>query len=118
MVVSKGPSDIITDGETTLTCDEPCSLRRAGGQGDVMAGTTAAFVGWVQLQARKQQRPANDVAGMNPNLLSAYCGSLLMRKASARAFTQKQRAMLAGDIIEEVPAAFRETFESEIWSVV
>ncbi len=31
-VVRKGTVDTICDGETTLTCDEPGSNRRAGGQ--------------------------------------------------------------------------------------
>lgn len=58
MVVSKGPTDIITDGATTLLSDEPCSLRRAGGQGDVMAGTIATFVGWAQAAAARAGREA------------------------------------------------------------
>ena len=37
-VVSKGPTDVISDGDVTLVCSLPASLRRAGGQGDVLAG--------------------------------------------------------------------------------
>ena len=38
MVLSKGPKDVISDGSTTISCDEQPSLARSGGQGDVLAG--------------------------------------------------------------------------------
>jgi ATP-dependent NAD(P)H-hydrate dehydratase len=43
VVVSKGPRDVVTDGKRTAECAMPCSLRRAGGQGDVLAGARG---GW------------------------------------------------------------------------
>ena len=38
MQVSKGPQDIITDGHVSVVCSVPASLKRCGGQGDVLAG--------------------------------------------------------------------------------
>ena len=38
IVVSKGPSDLITDGIHTLKCDVLATPKRSGGQGDVLAG--------------------------------------------------------------------------------
>lgn len=38
IVVSKGPCDVISDGSSVARCSMPNSLRRAGGQGDVLAG--------------------------------------------------------------------------------
>jgi len=38
VVVSKGPSDLITDGINILKCDLAATPKRSGGQGDVLAG--------------------------------------------------------------------------------
>ncbi len=37
-VLSKGPTDTISDGESTTHIDLPAGLKRAGGQGDVLTG--------------------------------------------------------------------------------
>lgn len=39
------------DGSTRVECDEPGSLRRAGGQGDVLSGCIAVFAAWAQRTA-------------------------------------------------------------------
>ena len=41
VLVAKGPSDLVTDGATSLTCDMHASPKRSGGQGDVLAGDAA-----------------------------------------------------------------------------
>lgn len=38
IVVSKGQTDIVTDGCTSLSCNVPSGLKRSGGQGDILAG--------------------------------------------------------------------------------
>eukprot|EP00117_Sycon_ciliatum_P036128 scpid82926/ scgid5437/ ATP-dependent (S)-NAD(P)H-hydrate dehydratase; ATP-dependent NAD(P)HX dehydratase; Carbohydrate kinase domain-containing protein len=48
-VVLKGPVDIISDGEKVLTCDVPGTLRRCGGQGDVLSGSMATWLHWSHL---------------------------------------------------------------------
>lgn len=45
-IVQKGPSDFISDGETTLTVDLTGGLKRSGGQGDTLTGSIATFLGW------------------------------------------------------------------------
>jgi NAD(P)H-hydrate repair Nnr-like enzyme with NAD(P)H-hydrate dehydratase domain len=41
-----GTNDIISNGLYTETCDAIGSPRRCGGQGDLLAGTLAAFLIW------------------------------------------------------------------------
>ena len=45
-VVVKGPKDVISDGTRTIVCDTRGSPRRAGGQGDVLAGLLLTFKVW------------------------------------------------------------------------
>ncbi len=45
-VVVKGPKDVISDGTRTIVCDVRGSPRRAGGQGDVLAGLLLTFKVW------------------------------------------------------------------------
>jgi len=45
-VVRKGEMDIISNGTATYLCTEPGSLRRCGGQGDVLSGSAATWLHW------------------------------------------------------------------------
>jgi hypothetical protein len=50
-------------------------------------------------------------AGAGGLLAAAYGGCAVVRAASAAAFRQHGRSMLAGDIIPHLPPAFGELFE-------
>lgn len=45
-VMQKGGSDIISDGTTSLKNDTRGGLRRCGGQGDLLSGSTGVFLAW------------------------------------------------------------------------
>lgn len=45
-VLQKGESDIITNGEEILINEEEGSVRRCGGQGDVLSGSVGTFLAW------------------------------------------------------------------------
>jgi ATP-dependent NAD(P)H-hydrate dehydratase len=107
-VLSKGPIDTISDGVSTTHIDLPAGLKRAGGQGDVLTGATAAFMCWVQLHAKN-----NDGAdlGMSPMMLAACGGSAITRRASHYAFEDKGRALLAGDVVDRLHQAFLHFFK-------
>lgn len=47
-VCHKGEKDIITNGQETIISDEEGGLKRCGGQGDVLSGTIATFLGWAK----------------------------------------------------------------------
>lgn len=49
-VVLKGKVDIISDGARTVACAVPGGLKRCGGIGDVLSGTMATALAWVNLQ--------------------------------------------------------------------
>ena len=61
VVLRKGKEDFISDGMHTLICKEPGSMRRAGGQGDVLSGAIAAFVAWAA--GRKKTQSSSALAG-------------------------------------------------------
>ena len=101
-VVRKGPTDLLSDGSCWLACDEPGSLKRSGGQGDVLAGSIATMLGW----AKMAESPAGDAAEVPPSMLAAYAACLLTRRFSAAAFAQRRRSMTAPDLIEAIGPVF------------
>lgn len=123
-IVSKGPTDLISDGTAVLECSVGSSPRRAGGQGDVLAGATSVFMAWSMKAAGSSGSGGSSGAApeaasstalaettANPMMLSAYAGCTLMRTASGMAFSQCRRSMLAGDVITHIDRAFRSLFE-------
>ncbi|EFJ51794.1 hypothetical protein VOLCADRAFT_116306 [Volvox carteri f. nagariensis] len=49
-----------------LRCSSPGSQRRCGGQGDVLAGTAAAFLGWASKHKANAQRAGGEATGTPP----------------------------------------------------
>jgi ATP-dependent NAD(P)H-hydrate dehydratase len=113
VIVSKGPRDVIAAGggavkragdefpyegapvrdEVELVCDAPASLKRSGGQGDVLTGVLATLVCWAQ-RSRSSAADPLDLP------LAAWGACWLTRAASRAAFEAKGRGMLAGDILD------------------
>jgi ATP-dependent NAD(P)H-hydrate dehydratase len=110
VVVSKGPRDVVAQspgvvGDAAgdrdapvmpggaLVCDAPASLKRSGGQGDVLTGIMATLLCW----ARRVPRPLEHGPDVQ---LAAWGACWLTRQASASAFAAKGRAMLAGDMLD------------------
>lgn len=89
----------LPDDVTKAVCDEVGMPRRCGGQGDVLAGVIATFVGW--------QHAANGTHASGP-VAAARAGCVLTKRAAARAFAKRRRATLTTDIIEELGAALEE----------
>lgn len=80
-IVRKGPRDLISDGTCVAENGEPGSLKRSGGQGDVLAGTIATLLSWA-----KAASPCLPSGGPPAPVLAAYTGCLLTRRFSAAAF--------------------------------
>ncbi|KAG2490399.1 hypothetical protein HYH03_011199 [Edaphochlamys debaryana] len=82
-----------------LRCSEPGALRRCGGQGDVLAGTAGAFLCWA----------AKSEGGLDASSIAtaAYVACKVMRSAAREAYSERERSMLAGDIIPHLHAAFK-----------
>ncbi|KAL1503293.1 hypothetical protein AB1Y20_011345 [Prymnesium parvum] len=105
VVVRKGGEDLLSDGESLVVNAEAGSAKRSGGQGDVLAGTTATFLSWAKAAEEAGRLPA---AGVAAPLLAAYAGCFLTRRLSAAAFARHKRAMTAPDLIEAIGPVFEE----------
>jgi ATP-dependent NAD(P)H-hydrate dehydratase len=103
-LVQKGHADLIAGAAGhVLRCTAEGAPRRCGGQGDVLAGTTAVFVAWAVAAARR----ANTAASSSEAdlQLAAYAACVTTRAAAASAFRVRKRSMVAGDLIAELGAA-------------
>ena len=116
-IVRKGPSDIISDGEAILECQEPGCLKRCGGQGDVLAGSIATFAGWARAAETSGRLPLTATADASsgealplpsPPMLAAYAGCLLTRRFARAAFQRHRRSMTAPDLIDAIGDVFEE----------
>lgn len=105
IIVQKGSYDIIASPRrsTVLECSETGSLRRAGGQGDVLSGAIATFVAWVTSpRCLERKTQPKDEEFTDAMLRACYSGCLVTRRASHNAFKKRGRAMGAQDIICEL----------------
>ena len=100
-IVRKGQRDLLCDGSSIVVNDEPGSLKRSGGQGDVLAGSIATLLSWGR--GAGERLPAD---APSAPLLAAYGGCVLTRRFSAAAFSQRRRAMTAPDLIEAIGPTF------------
>ena len=104
-VVAKGASDVVASAHhPSFTITTAGSLRRAGGQGDILSGTVATFLAWAVAAARRGGGGDIDAAA------AVHGGATLARAAAAAAYEDKGRAMLASDVLESVGTAFGRLF--------
>lgn len=78
-------------------CTEEGSLRRCGGQGDILAGILATFLHWGSLVS--PEKPSRIEASIN--------ACILLRKSANLAFKKFYRGTLASDILEMIQMAFQ-----------
>jgi len=74
-----GAHDIISNGLYTETCDAVGSPRRCGGQGDLLAGTLAAFLIWSLAHHQQHNCPAP-----GPEVIAAWGACRLARGCSEK----------------------------------
>ncbi|TPX38008.1 hypothetical protein SmJEL517_g00005 [Synchytrium microbalum] len=118
-IVQKGEVDRISNGVDVLTCDAEGAPRRCGGQGDLLSGAIAAFLGFGKAYASNAWRHSNELNGdtflsRSLPLLAAYGACLLVRACAKEAYKKRGRAMMASDMIEEVGRQFAHEFDSPI----
>jgi ATP-dependent NAD(P)H-hydrate dehydratase len=103
-VIQKGPVDRVTcrgagGDKWSADVDAAGSRKRCGGQGDVLAGLTALFAGWVGRHLALTD--AATVAATEALYVSAaVAASVTARRAGALAFHQRGRSMVASDVLE------------------
>uniref|UniRef100_A0A915D7Z4 ATP-dependent NAD(P)H-hydrate dehydratase n=1 Tax=Ditylenchus dipsaci TaxID=166011 RepID=A0A915D7Z4_9BILA len=100
-ILRKGDSDIITDGQQVLIGSQPGTLRRCGGQGDILSGATALFAYWSKLKAGCEEYSTEHI------LQGALAASDFIRFTSRLTFDRIGRSMNAADIIAQIPDVVR-----------
>ncbi|GAB0496270.1 hypothetical protein MMPV_007582 [Pyropia vietnamensis] len=132
VLVAKGATDILswrpsvgTDGVPVgggggdWKVDVGGCPRRAGGQGDVLAGCLATAAVWEGLASPPPSHSADGdgsagggapVAQLSTPPAAAYASCVVARTAAAAAFAKHRRAMGATDVLAEVGGAFDKLF--------
>jgi len=100
-ILSKGQIDLVTDGNTLMSVAHRGSPRRAGGQGDVLAGAIATFYSWALSAAGKDHSE-------DSSTLAAFAGAYFTRRCAESAFLEHGRSMGALHLLSKVPELVRE----------
>lgn len=109
---AKGSHDVISDGQQVLTCSLKGSLRRCGGQGDLLSGSMGTFAYWMHSYSGQKKEDSRFLWWFKPTLLAAFAACSLTRRCSFLAFEKKNRHMTTSDMVEEIPQAFDQLFTS------
>lgn len=91
IIVLKGPVDIVSDGKNSALNRSGVARMSVGGSGDVLAGLISSLIG----------------RGMEP-YDAARLGAFISGYAGEKAFEEKSYGMIAGDIIDKIPAVLKE----------
>lgn len=103
-VLKKGLVDVISDGVNLTHSTLSGSVRRCGGQGDILAGITALFLSYtLSTSSASSEKTSSQEDHV---LLAAAAAADLVRKSAEMAFHQKKRGMLTTDMIDQIPAAY------------
>ena len=97
-ILLKGDSDKVITESSITTIDERSTLRRCGGQGDILTGILAVFSAW------------------NPNNLpiAAINASKLLRRSARLSFeASKGRSQITSDIPNFIGEAFHQLFPND-----
>jgi len=101
-ILRKGAVDIITNGDQFCLISEPHSLRRCGGQGDILAGVIGLWLHWCCMYPDSTQ--------IAIPITAAYAGSYLTRQFAVDAFNKYKRSTLTTDMIECIPTVMDKEF--------
>ena len=126
-IFRKGVVDIISNGEIVFGVEEEGSMRRCGGQGDILAGSLGLLSHWMQLN---EKGVASFAVSLSPIVFSSLnqddhsddpllpttifnnstaatawaCifASTLVRRAGKLGFERKRRSMTSPDVIDSI----------------
>ncbi|SCV73290.1 BQ2448_7216 [Microbotryum intermedium] len=117
-ILEKGAVDRIANDEKeeAWTNETQGSLRRCGGQGDVLSGAVGCFLAWGLSYVQRQEGgeeggdKSDPITETEIPRLAAYAASTITRTASRLTFEKKKRAMQTSDMLGFVGDAFEEVF--------
>mmetsp|Transcript_15726 Transcript_15726/g.44071 ORF Transcript_15726/g.44071 Transcript_15726/m.44071 type:complete len:431 (+) Transcript_15726:92-1384(+) len=101
IICKKGAVDEIVHAASSaepLRCSEAGGLKRSGGIGDVLAGTTGTLVAWNQIMS--QQQNADTTSKDLP--LACWSACCFVKQATGRAYKVHGRAMTAPDVLDSL----------------
>ena len=84
-VIRKGLLDIVSDGERTIIVANSGSMKRCGGQGDVLCGTIGTFANY-SFRMGDQSLIDDQMFQASGKLLSCAIGSITVREAARQSF--------------------------------
>ena len=101
VVIRKGLIDVISDGNKTFYVKVDGSLKRWGGQGDILAGALGTFAYYAQLFNKSKEFQFESISTEdNPLLIAAVASSIFTRMAAFEAYQLKERSLVTSDIIQ------------------
>ena len=106
-VVHKGEHDVLSNGTAVLVCSEEGSLRRCGGQGDVLAGCLGTFAYWSNIYHSSKPQMMNTLVNeYGPMLTAGYAACTVTRACSKLAYLKRGRSMTGPNLVEEIQRAY------------
>nr|ODO01223.1 ATP-dependent (S)-NAD(P)H-hydrate dehydratase [Cryptococcus depauperatus CBS 7855] len=122
-IIQKGPTDIISNGipippvlllnekekKDILEVSVEGGLKRVGGQGDILSGSTGVLLAWGSEHVGHPP-PENKSIADNVPLIAAYGASTFNRTISKHGFAKKGRSMVTGDLVEMIGSVYEEVF--------
>ena len=96
----KGPSDIVTNGHSTVISNEPGSGRRCGGQGDILSGSVGTFACWTDCVSK------TGTESLSGTMTACVAASILTRGCNALTFRKYGRSMITSDMIKFIGQSF------------
>jgi ATP-dependent NAD(P)H-hydrate dehydratase len=97
VILEKGAEDKIEPENSEwqpLKCNEQGGLKRSGGIGDVLAGTTGTLMAWNSILTEHDQASPNDVP------LACWTACCFVKHATKKAFDIHRRSMTAPDVLD------------------
>ncbi|XP_050352672.1 ATP-dependent (S)-NAD(P)H-hydrate dehydratase-like [Nymphalis io] len=107
-VLEKGEQDQYHSnlGKFDWSLNEGGSGRRAGGQGDILAGSLGTFFNW----ALKANLCENDQSVSLAQSVASYAAAKFTRTCNYKAFKSHGRSMVASDMLNEIHSTFEDLF--------
>ena len=113
VIVRKGLVDVVCDGKRAFYVATESSLKRCGGQGDVLSGSAGTLAHYAELKRKEQEskepheeaESAQATAGslsVNPFIIAAVGSCIVTRSAAKQAYEKNGRALITPDIIKEL----------------
>ncbi|CAG8505926.1 4437_t:CDS:10 [Diversispora eburnea] len=113
IIVNKGKTDFISNGNVVFFVDNEGGLKRCGGQGDVLTGLIATFLDWGLAYQNKIWQHDNKISPDDIIMLASFAGCVITRECSRIAFGKLGRSVQTSDIISEIAYSFNNFLEGK-----